>query len=174
MSSNLQITQLVFNEESFFPQWHIVAFKEWQASLQVWTNLQEERAAVREQWIKNLTTAYIFVDLHRHQSWGGETDKRSSSPDTWPIFTAASHVTVLLREKAPFVSQSREGGRSLGWTVAQLDYSTRHQRKRERKKKGPDFPTLPGVLHTYSPPQHTNTGSSVVPLLRLWLSFPAT
>lgn len=37
-----------------------------------------------------------------------------SSPDTWPTFTAASHVTVLLREKAPFVSQPEEGGRSLG------------------------------------------------------------
>lgn len=71
---------------------------------------------------RNLQKWYAILDQKVNdriilEVW--EADKRSSSsssssPDTWPTFTAASHVTVLLREKAPFVSQRGEGGRSLG------------------------------------------------------------
>lgn len=93
---------------------------------------------------------------------GGGADKQSSSsPDTWPTFTAASHVTLLLTEKDPlFVRAEREGGREGGglWGEAPLsfNYST-IERKKERKKKGgrrkeaeTGLPTLPGVLFTPS------------------------
>lgn len=94
----------------------------------------------------------------------GGADKQSSSsssPDTWPTFTAASHVTVLLREKAPFVcqcSEAGEGGRSLGWSSAQpqpLHPPSKEKKKKvgiEEKKQRPDFPPLPGVLLTHSVP----------------------
>ncbi|KAI9546830.1 hypothetical protein NQZ68_022775 [Dissostichus eleginoides] len=117
------------------------------------------------QFIGTLCSCVILEYVH---SWGGEADKRSSSsPDTWPTFTAASHVTVLLREKAPFVSQRREGEGGL-WGEPPLSSTTPPaiKNRKKEKKQGPDFPPLPSVLPTHSPLQHTNTGPSVEPLLR--------
>lgn len=82
-------------------------------------------------------------------------------------------TSLCSSEKKPLLFASTgEGGRSLGWTAAQLRHSTHHQKK--KKKRGPDFPPLSSVLSIHSPLRHTNTGSSVVPLLQLCLSFSAT
>ncbi|TNN28671.1 hypothetical protein EYF80_061180 [Liparis tanakae] len=97
-------------------------------------------------------TVGVIVEVFAQAVGGGDADKRSSSPDTWPTFTAASHVTVLLREKDPFVSQCREEGREGGREGGlggepPLGSTTPPAIK---KKQGPDFPPLPGVLSAHS------------------------
>lgn len=67
----------------------------------------------------------------------------SSSPDTWPTFTAASHVTVLLREKAAFCFpvQGREEGL---WGKPPLSSNAPpaiKNKKQKRKKKETGLPT---------------------------------
>lgn len=71
-------------------------------------------------------------------------------------------TSLCSSEKKPLLFPSTgEGGRSLGWTAVQLRHSTRHQKKRNRDRTSHPCP----ASSTHSPLQHTNTGSSVVPLL---------
>lgn len=118
--------------------------------------------------------------LHRQQSWGGgEQTNWAAAAAAAPAAAALTHgphlqpppTSLCSSEKKPllFPCAGREGGL---WGEPPLTPPA-IKKKREKKKQGPDFPPLPGVLPTHSPLQHTNTGSSVVPLLRLGLSFPA-
>lgn len=173
MSSNLQITQLAFNEVTLIPQLKLMLSKNW-ASSKFWTNLQTWCAIIPEQWIKKFKDTIILeVCTGTRVGEGKQTNGAAAAAAlTHGPHSQPPPTSLCSSEKKPLLFPSTgEGGRSLGWTAAQLRHSTRHQKK---KKQGPDFPPLSGVLSTHSPLQHTNTGSSVVSPLQLWLSFPAT
>lgn len=176
MSHNLQITQLVFNEVTLILRLKLVLSKKWHGifeSLNKHAGMVCNRTGAIHQNVKDI----VILEGCTGPSVG-EGKQTNGAAAAAAALTHGPHsqpppTSLCSSEKKPLLFASTgEGGRSLGWTAAQLRHSTHHQKK--KKKRGPDFPPLSSVLSIHSPLRHTNTGSSVVPLLQLCLSFSAT
>lgn len=133
MSSNLQITQLAFNEVTLIPQLKLMLSKNW-ASSKFWTNLQTWCAIIPEQWIKKFKDTIILeVCTGTRVGEGKQTNGAAAAAAlTHGPHSQPPPTSLCSSEKKPLLFPSTgEGGRSLGWTAAQLRHSTRHQKKKE-------------------------------------------
>ncbi|KAM3592393.1 uncharacterized protein V6R79_017908 [Siganus canaliculatus] len=141
MSSNLQMTPAVINEATLLPRWQFTLSKNDKHRRESVKTCRHGMAITLGAVTKKVWGRILGVCTGT-RGRGGEADKQSSStsssssssPDTWPTFTAASHVTVLLREKAPFVSM-RQGGREVSGVNHRHQQHTHTQKEREKKDR---------------------------------------